>query len=50
MVFFSFGAFYATWGATLQPFYGVAAIYAGAAEVPEAMGEATPGFLNAFGE
>lgn len=47
---FAIGAFWLTWGITLTPMYGIGQVYAGAAGVPVAMGEATPGFLNAFGK
>ncbi|KAG4437179.1 hypothetical protein IFR05_007335 [Cadophora sp. M221] len=47
VVFMSFGAFWLTFAATLQPFYGAYGAYAPAGE-PEAAGIATVGFTASF--
>lgn len=44
------GAFWLTYGVTLQPFYSASANYALADGMPASMGSTDPHFLNAFGE
>ena len=49
VVFGSFGAFWATFGATLQPFYSAYGNYA-AEDMVDGSGLNAPPFNNAFGE
>ena len=49
VVFGSFGAFWLTYAATLQPFYGASSTYALAKGEPSAAGASDVDFLNAFG-
>lgn len=44
------GAFWLTYGATLQPFYSVSGNYAIANNQPASMGSQDPGFMSAFCE
>ena len=44
------GSFWLTYGATLQPFYGVTTNYAAAKGQPASMGVNDPEFLSAFGQ
>lgn len=50
VVFMSFGAFWLSYGITLQPSYGAYTAYAPANSTSEAAGLATKGFNASFGK